>query len=339
MADPNLTKQAVLHPAAHAARRCCLDNEGNAYGEGKTEPWGVIPLTASVKGIRYSFSITPVVYHKDTIPYQKRLEETPSSGSSTDGDIWPIDIPATQTTEGEYTRSTVPGSSNPRTLEATRYLGRDDNNRLVIYTKFNEYTDGGVTYNVKTWSHAEANNYTYIWQSRTENGTTIEEKYRVNDDTGSQDTNWEERPKDNTIASYSEIYEEQPNNIRWWFELNNIKKSFSEFVSWSKTAQESRDLAEEVLGDDLEDAVNSFLNDVNNSEAAGPPAGMSQAEFEEQIAEIRAAMGDTLDTFKDNISDYLTILDQSENKLNIETNITESTPAIGGVDYVRDGVA
>ena len=90
----NTKPNSILHPAIHAAKRSCLEDEGNAYKDGLLEPWGVIPLTANVKGIRYSFSITPVVFHDDTLPYRRRLEGAPPSGSSPTDSTWPADVPA-----------------------------------------------------------------------------------------------------------------------------------------------------------------------------------------------------------------------------------------------------
>ncbi|MBT7349194.1 hypothetical protein HN803_00140, partial [candidate division WWE3 bacterium] len=323
---------SILHPAIHAAKKSCLEDRGNAYKKGLLEPWGVIPLTANVKGIRYSFSITPVVWHDDTLPYRRRLEGSAPSGSSPTDDTWPADVP----TDVDLTKGkTITGNVNGLDKQGTVYTGKDSNDKPITYTVYNEFTDTGVTYNVKTWVY---DGDTYQHQTREEGGELKgEDKTKYGDNVDGSETDWSERPSNSPIlTSYAEIYEEQPNNIRWWFELDNIKKSFDEYINWDETAEDSRNLADEVLGDDLQDAVDAYLTDVGNSTK---PADMSQDEWDQNIANINKAMGDTLNSSKADIGRYMDTLSESETILNDTEDIKSDTPAIEAVDYVRNGVA
>jgi flagellar biosynthesis/type III secretory pathway chaperone len=72
----------VLHPSAHGSHKSCLDDNGNAYDDSNIEPWGVIPLVANIKGIRYSMSFTPIVKHENTVPYKILYEDMENSDGS-----------------------------------------------------------------------------------------------------------------------------------------------------------------------------------------------------------------------------------------------------------------
>ena len=174
MSSETTKTNAILHPAIHAAKRSCLEDEGNAYKEGLLEPWGVIPLTANVKGIRYSFSITPVVFHNDTLPYRRRLEGSAPSGASPTDDIWPADVP-TDVDLSKVTRSSsnVNGSLNK---PATVYIGKDSNDKPITYTVYDEFTEGITTYNVKTWAY---DGDVYQHETREEGGKLKEGKTKT----------------------------------------------------------------------------------------------------------------------------------------------------------------
>jgi hypothetical protein len=77
-APPDQIDQIILkrelHPAAHAAKKSCLDGKGNAYGGGREEPWGATSNGQLVRGVRFGFSITPVFHHNYTLPYTKLYE-------------------------------------------------------------------------------------------------------------------------------------------------------------------------------------------------------------------------------------------------------------------------